>query len=187
MKIKTIDGFKIRNTIDLDFSVIGDREVYPYINKGEVWLDKTFVKEKSFFIKLFNKRRRLIKKFGYEQAKKILRGKVKTADLKKIRIKFLKKIKGLTVYLVKGAAVREALDPNFCFGGHPLIYGYIPKKEVWIDNAAAPKERKYIILHELYEFNLIKRGMSYNNAHDYALAAEKEARRNDGIAHYLKD
>ena len=51
MKIKTIDGFKIRNTIDLDFSVIGDREVYPYINKGEVWLDKTFVKEKSFFIK----------------------------------------------------------------------------------------------------------------------------------------
>lgn len=186
-KLKFIDGFKIRNTIDIDFSVIGDRENYPYIEKGEVWFDRAFIKEKEFFITLFEERKRLTKKYGYERAKEILRTRVSPIIKKNIKLKAIQKGKKFTVYLVNGSLVRKSFDPSFCFGGHYLVYKYVPKGEVWIDNAFSARERKYVIVHELHELNLMKKGMSYNNAHDYACAAEKEARRNDGVGHYLKD
>ncbi|MEK7158954.1 MAG: hypothetical protein AAB575_03515 [Patescibacteria group bacterium] len=186
-RIRLVDGFKIRNTIDVDFSVIGDHRVYPYIEKGEVWFDRAFIKEKNFFIKLFKNRLLLMKKYGYERAKEILRTQTNSTAQKKIKRKIIKKEKNLTIYLVDGARVRKTLDPSFCFGGHWKVYKYIPKNEIWIDNATLPKERKYVIVHETYELKLMKKGMNYNNAHDFATAAEKSARRNDGVAHYLKD
>lgn len=185
MKIKLVDGFKIRNTEDIDFSVIGDNSVYPYIKRGETWFDKSFEKEKDFFVKLFKKRKFLTKKYGYEKAKEMLRPKPKNvADL---RLKLLGKNKKTKIYLSDGAKLRQNLDPSFCFGGHFKVYDYIPKGEVWIDNATQEKERKYVLVHELYELQLMSQGKNYNNAHDFANAAEKEARRNDGVAVYPKD
>lgn len=101
-------------------------------------------------------------------------------------MKLLKKQGKLKIYLVNGHKIRANFDPNFYAGGHGLVYKYMPKNEVWIDNTATPKERKYILVHELYELNLMKKGKSYNNAHDYANAAEKEARRRDGAV-YITD
>ncbi|MBI5077201.1 hypothetical protein HZB94_02370 [Candidatus Falkowbacteria bacterium] len=190
LKTKLVDGFKIRNTIDVDFSVIGGHEVYPYIDKGEIWFDRAFIKEREHFVKLFEERTRLTKLYGYERAKEMLRTKVSPIGNKKLKKQEIKKLKGakdVEVYLVNGALVRKAFDPSFCFGGHYLVYKYVPKGEVWIDNAFSSQERKYVIIHELHELNLMKKGMSYNNAHDYACAAEKEARRNDGVGRYLKD
>lgn len=192
-KIRIVDGFKIRNTIDVDFSVIGDHNLYPYIGRGEIWFDRAFIKEKDFFIRLFRERSLLTKKFGYEKAKEILRAKwcLDAAwhdnSLKRIRLKIVRREKFLTIFLVDGGVVRKTLDPNFCFGGHWKIYKYIPKNEVWIDSAVLPGERKYVIIHEMHELKLMKKGMNYNNAHDFASASEKAARRNDGVGHYLKD
>jgi len=194
MKIKIVDGFKIRNTLDNDFCVIGDRSIYPYIKQDEVWFEKIFLPEKAYLLSMFKKKKQLVRKVGYEKAKKILRSAMKGKDLGEIRIRLLQKKligegkKGVVkIFLVKGAEVRKFFDPDFCFGGHWLVYDYIPKGEIWIDDVAEKQERKYIIIHEVYEVGLMQRGKSYNNAHDFATAAEKEAKRNNGIAKYLKD
>jgi hypothetical protein len=184
MKIKLVDGFKVRNTEDIDFSVIGDNSVYPFIKPGEIWFDKSFIKEKDFFMELFKKRKILTEKYGYEKAKEMLRPKSK--DLSGLRIKLIEEKGNTKIYLVDGAKVRQNLDPSFCFGGHWLVYNYVPKGEVWMDNATQEAEIKYIMVHELYELQLMSQGKDYNNAHDFANAAEKEARRKDG-AKYKRD
>lgn len=184
MKLILVNGFDIRNTLDIDFSVIGDNSTYPYIKRGEIWFDKSFEKEKDFFITLFKKRKNLINKFGYEKAKKILRPK--TYNPVDLHVKLITTNKKIKIYLIDGAKLRQNQDPNFCFGGHWKVYEYIPKGEVWIDDATQEKERKYVIVHELYELKLMLHGKNYDNAHDYANAAEKEARRNDGVAAFLK-
>ena len=186
-KIKEVDGFKIRNSIDIDFGVIGDNNIYPYIKKGEIWFDKAFKKEQDFFIKLFNKKKKLIKKFGYEKAKAMLRVKLHDVKTDQIIIRQIKKTNRYSVLLVNGAKVRSLFDPSFCFGGHWLVYDYIPEGQVWLDSVTDKKEQKYVLTHELYEIELMHKGKSYNNAHDYACAAEKEARRSSGVANYLKD
>ncbi len=53
--------------------------------------------------------------------------------------------------------------------------------------AVSKKEQKYILHHELFELSLMEKGKSYNNAHDFANAAEKELRRNDKVTKYIKD
>ncbi|MCX6742616.1 MAG: hypothetical protein NT116_00075 [Candidatus Parcubacteria bacterium] len=187
MKIKIVDGFKIRNTFDVDFSMLADYINTPYVKPGEIWLDKIFLSEKKKILSEYIKDRRLIKKYGYEKAKKMMRAtSQKDFNTQKIKIKLIKKQGKLKIYLVNGRKIREALDPNFQFGGHHLVYDYMPTNEVWIDNTVSPKERKYVLVHELYEYDLMKKGKSYNNAHDYANAAEKEARRKDGFK-YVTD
>jgi len=187
MKIKIVDGFKIRNTFDDEFGILADYVNTPYLPEGEVWLDKVFLAEKKKILGEYNKSRSLMKKYGYEKAKKMMRFKVaKGFKIDTIKIKLLKKQGSLKIYLVKGRKIRENLDPNFYFGGHYLVYKYVPKNEVWLDDTVMPKERKYILVHELFELGLMKKGKSYNNAHDYANAAEKEARRKDGAV-YVTD
>ncbi|MEK6935175.1 MAG: hypothetical protein AABW67_00135 [Nanoarchaeota archaeon] len=65
------------------------------------------------------------------------------------------------------------------------------RKEIWIDIRQDKREIKYTLLHEYIEAKLLLKWdkyyiQSYNNAHDYSLAAEKSARRKDGAV-YLKD
>jgi hypothetical protein len=187
MIIKLVDGFKIRNTIDLDFGCIEDNLASPYIPKNEIWFDKAFLKEKKSMLAGFLKKRALMKKYGYEKAKAILLRGMKRIDPKKVHLKLLEKRSGLKIYLVSGCLVREHFDFNFVFGGHGFVYSYVPKDEVWLDDAMLTKERKYVLIHELYELNLMKKGKKYNDAHDYACAREKEARRLGGVAKYLKD
>lgn len=186
-KVKIVDGFKIRNTIDLDFGNIEDSLTCPYIPKNEIWFDRAFANEKDSMLATFIKKRSLMKKVGYEKAKKLLREKMKRIDSDKVKIKLLERQGALKIYLVSGKKVRQHFDFNFVFGGHDLVYDYVPKNEVWLDNAMLTKERKYVLIHELYERNLMKKGKNYDNAHDYACAREKEERRLDGVAKYLKD
>ncbi|MDD2758049.1 MAG: hypothetical protein PHD72_01585 [Patescibacteria group bacterium] len=186
-KLKIVDGWKIRNTVDIDFCNIEDRLSMPFIPKGEIWFDRGFLKEKKIMSAVFLKKRKLMKKYGYARAKKILLSGMKKIDLKKIRLKLLSQRGAVKIYLVSGRLVRQHLDFNFVFGGHWLVYKYVPKNEIWLDDAMLTKERKYVLIHELYELNLMKKGLSYNDAHDFASAREKQARRKDGVAEYLKD
>lgn len=183
---KIIDGFKVRNTIDIEFSMIADHDSAPFIPKGRIWLERYYKAERDLIIKYFLKRKSLVKKIGYEKAKTKLRFS-NPLPLDESKKQLIIKT-GLTkIILVDGQSVRKNIDPNFCFGGHFKVYKYIPKNELWLDNCVDQKEIPYILIHELQELDLMRDGMSYNNAHDYANAAEKEARRNDGVAKYPKD
>lgn len=185
-KIKIVDGFKVRNTIDIEFSMIGDHQTSPFIPKGEIWLEQYYQQECKTIIEYFLKRKALTKKIGYEKAKAKLRPS-KISPLDKNNKELIIKFEQTKIYLVHGKFIRKNIDPSFCFGGHYMVYKYVPKNELWIDDCVATKEIPYILIHELRELDLMKKGMSYNNSHDHANASEKEARRNDGVAKYPKD
>ena len=80
--------------------------------------------------------------------------------------------------------MRRYLDPYFVLGGHDLVYSYIPKNTVWLDDVIDQKELPYILLHEKEERNIMEKGKSYDVAHRFAIAIDQEARIKDGLASY---
>jgi len=188
MKLKYVDGMKIRNTLDTDFCVIGSNRIYPYIPKNEIWFDRKYKKEEKHFLKVHLFELKLMKKMSYEKVRVIVEKKfLVKIDKDKIPNFVVRKrrYKGFIVKYVDGRIVRKFIDPKFVLGMH--FIGEKPeRKEIWIDIRQNKKEYKYTLIHEYSEAKLMKKGMNYNNAHDYAIAAEKVARRKDG-AKYLRD
>jgi hypothetical protein len=85
----------------------------------------------------------------------------------------------LAIWLVDGCRVRDLAYLHFTLGGHDLRYRFIPRGEVWIDDAVAPAERPAIIEHELTERRLMATGESYEDAHLVASRAESRFRRRE--------
>lgn len=83
---------------------------------------------------------------------------------------------GVDIYLVDGAHVRNNVNPDFVDGGHDLVYDFIPKGEVWVDNVPSVQDRQANLAHELYERGLMADGMGYDEAHDEALEYERALR-----------
>jgi hypothetical protein len=65
----------------------------------------------------------------------------------------------IDVWLVNGESVRDKYYIDFTEGGHDLVYHFIPRREVWIDDDLSPKERKFVLLHELHERNLMSKAL----------------------------
>lgn len=183
MKVKFVDGHKVRMSIDTDFCAISSWKRDKYIPKGEIWIDKAFRKEAGWLKKIHLFENKMLGK-SYAERKRIVRKKF-AQRIKTIPKFVLRKEcrKGLIIKYVDGSIVRRYIDPKFVLGGHDFVYDYIPREEVWIDNCQGKKEIKYTIIHEIHERNLMKKGMSYDSAHDLALAAEKKARIKDGAVY----
>jgi len=196
-----VDGAKIRTELDKEFTNFGQHFCFPFIPEYEFWIDKEAVpNERNFFIDHLLVEWRLMKiGFPYFAAaefanmkerserkkagdlKKIL-GKDGIPSVKKVHQQLLKTIgdgeKKISVWLVFGRLVRSIFDIEFTEGGHDLVYNYIPKNEVWLDNDVVLKERIYIILHELCERSLMEQGFSYSKAHEKASEIEWKSRHN---------
>jgi len=99
--------------------------------------------------------------------------------MKPPRLRLLGQVTGLVVYLVDGEHVRNELDLDFTAGGNEAIYpNYVPKGEIWIDDALSALDRTATVLHEIVERNLmLGKGWSYDRAHDAASAAERPFRK----------
>jgi hypothetical protein len=69
------------------------------------------------------------------------------------------------VWLVSGEAVRTLYFLDFTEGGHDKVYPFVPDNEVWIDDDLGEGERKFVLIHELYERWLMARGKEYEEAH----------------------
>lgn len=184
MVVKIVDAAKIRNTVETDFSGWGTHGDYPFIPLGEFWLDKHLKQEKSLFLGLYKLERsmrgksfRLIR----ETAKKKL-----TTEKPKLTVQKKVKRGDLTILYVDGASVRRGFDPYFILGGHDLVYPYIPKKQVWIDSCQTESEKTFSLIHEMDERARMEKGLEYANAHDFALATERMARRKDGVADFIR-
>jgi hypothetical protein len=196
MKIKYVSGIKIRNTIDADFGVIGSNKIYSYIPKGEIWFDGLYKEEKEHFLKIHLYELGLMKRMSYEKARKIIEKKFNYVPweefVKKTKKKIpdlvvrIRKYKGYIVKYVDGRTVRKYINPKFILGIHLMLNKKARKKEIWVDIRQDKREYKYTLIHEYEEARLMRKGMSYNDAHGLALAYEKAARRKDG-ARYLKD
>ena len=98
--------------------------------------------------------------------------------IKAIHKKILKKYKKIRIWIINGELVRSLLYLDYGEGGHDIVYKFIPKNEIWIEDDMPSKERNFIILHELHERNWMLKGYKYIPAHKKATKIEDFARHN---------
>ncbi len=188
MNTKIVDGFEIRNKIDVDFSGVGSKTMYAYIPEEELWIDTVLSAEKEFYEKLHALEKQLLEKgIPYSEARKkvcdeFLQPKPHNLE---VEIYSFPVDTGLRCSVVDGTIVRKYFDPKFIQGGHHLVYSYMPAHHIWIEEAFK-KEWDFIIAHEKYEQNVMLAGLNYDYAHDLACAVEKQERRRQAVAKYLK-
>jgi hypothetical protein len=82
------------------------------------------------------------------------------------------------VYTVDGTTVRDTVDTDYTEGGHDLVYpGAIPKGEIWVEAGDPELDMLCAAAHEMFERHLMDHEkMSYDRAHDHALAFEQVLR-----------
>ena len=183
--IRYVDGFKIRNTLDDDFGVIGRYSTAIahfspkyYIPPNEIWIDAPFHQELDFFLtsEFYTDEHPEFKKMSYHKVREHLKKELCLAGPLPHFKKHLHS-SDPEIILVDGKVVRAYLDPDFIFGGHEYVYDYVPKNEIWLDQFTDPQELPFIEHHEKIERNLMKAGATYDEAHDIASAEEKRLRR----------
>ncbi len=196
-KIVFVDGFKIRNTLDLEFDMFHKKsiDISPkygytpkyYIPADETWIDYRYKKEKDFLLasnKFFFKDHYDI---PYLEARALAKKELCKSGIIPVFVQRQEKRGSLQILYVNGFVVRNYIDPEFSFGGHEFVYDYVPKNEVWLDNLMDPHELKYVLAHELRERDLMSQGEIYDSAHEVACAFERKQRRDDGIGFYPGD
>lgn len=198
ISVYIVDGKYIRDKINEEFTNFGSSYRFRFIPKNEFWIDKEYGRcnEIKYYVKNLFVESELIKKGkGYDTALDIadkiekrfrdMNEGIKKRHLKrkeiiqKIHSKLLKKYsKKLKVWVVNGRYIRDYYFIDFTEGGHEYVYKFVPKNEVWIEKDLRENERPFVILHEIHERNLMKKGMKYEHAHHSASTIEHECRKN---------
>lgn len=178
-----VDGFKVRNTLEVDFNILGRRSLSIavdtpkfWIPEGEVWIDHRFRDESDFLIRVAT----FItptKESGYRSLRALAKEEFCDLSPNGKHVLRIEKKGELAVVYVDGEIVRRTFDPEFVMGGHSLVYDYIPEKELWIDAKLEEAELPFILEHEEGEYNLMKEGSTYESAHDLVTVVEKNNRR----------
>lgn len=208
ISIWVVDGKKIRDSLDPEFTNYGFHYCNSYIPEKEFWIDKEAAPdEKRFFIAYMATVWKLMRSgWTYKQA--VIQGElVERAERQKAKVvkelfqenysdqiktihKYLagKIADNISVWIVDGKLVRALFYIDFTEGGHYLVYPFVPKKEIWLDNDLMVKERSYVLLHEACELGLMARGLTYDQAHRKASRVEWQCRSlKKDILKYLAD
>jgi len=195
-----VDGFWIRKNIEEEFTNCSDFHKFKFIPKNEVWIDKdNNAFEMKYFIKFYLAKEKYLSLGKHykkavklanlieknERGKNIFLRKLKNVSneqlINKIHKKLLRKYSNdkVKTWIVDGFLVRSLIFLDFTHGGHDFVYRFVPKNEVWIDDVISSKDLKYVLVHELRERRLMKKGMKYNNAHyNFASKIELYLRKN---------
>jgi hypothetical protein len=196
-----VDGKFIRDKINEEFTNFGLNSRFKFIPKNELWIDKEYGNgdEIKYYLKNLLTETELIKNgknYGpaLDIADKIEKNERckhetlmknhcdKKTIIKKLRLERLEKYsKKINVWIVNGRLVRDYFFIDFTEGGHDLVYDFIPKGEVWIDDDLRKSERVFVLLHEIHERNLMKKGVNYDHAHKSASMIEHHCRKNPRI------
>lgn len=172
-----VDGKYIRDNTDPEFTNFGHHYLFSFIPKNEFWIDREHNKgETNFFIDHILIEHRLMaegkdESYAMEMGDRVERKERKNSQLatevhkdatkkedliKKIHKELLKEYsKNVDVWVVSGELVRDFFYIDFTEGGHDRVYAFIPEREIWLDDDLSPGERKFILLHELHERNLM--------------------------------
>ena len=177
-----VDGKYIRENIDEEFTNFGQHFRFRFVPKNEFWIDKTRQGgEEQFYIDHMIAENRMMSEgkdyyYALKMADKIekrerstvrfiknLKKSHKENVIKRIHKKLLKKYSNkINVWVVKGDLVRSMFFIDFTEGGHDMVYSFIPKNEIWLDDDLSEKEMKFILLHEMHERNLMAHGWPYD-------------------------
>ena len=192
-----VDGKYIRDNINEEFNNFGLNSRFRFIPRKELWIDKEYgnPNEIKYYIKNLLKEVELMedgmdydsafdKADKFERSYRLKHEKKydKKTLIKKIHLNLLKKYsKKIKVYIVNGRLVRDYLFIDFTEGGHDFVYDFVPKNELWLDYDIRRTERDFVLLHELYERNLMKKGIKYEHAHKSVSTIEHFCRKNPKI------
>lgn len=183
-----VDGKYIRDNIEEEFTNYGQHYRFRFIPKDEFWIDKERTPgEEKYFIDsmlLINRlmsmgvsHKKAVKRANRIEKRERSKSKLmkKEMKIKKTRGNVLKTVykkliedyknKKIKIWIVNGELVRDLFFVDFTEGGHDKVYSFIARNEIWIDDDLELNERKFVILHELHERNLMSKGMDYDSAH----------------------
>ncbi len=195
-----VDGDYIRTHIDKEFTNFGQHYRFPFIPKNEFWIDQQngSPEEDYFITHLLNEHRFMAEGMSYEEAlekankveqnerrkSQMVRSLIGGKPDKHVVANYVHKAPlpfdkcPLRIWVVRGSLVRSIFYNDFTQGGHDLVYEFVPKNEIWLDDDLTEDERLLVLLHEVYERNLMAKGMAYDPAHDRASWLEYLCRHN---------
>lgn len=177
-----VDGNYIRRNVDEEFTNFGQHYRFRFIPKDEFWIDKEYgSKEARYYINhMFVENRLMSGGMSYEDAIDVadraerrerhksgwIKHKIQKMGRRELLAKIRKRLwvtysRKVKVWIVNGELVRTVCLIGFTEGGHDKIYSFIPRNEIWIDDDVGSKERKFILLHEMHERNLMREGWGY--------------------------
>jgi hypothetical protein len=186
VEIWRVDGRRVRDELDVDFTNGAHGFVRRYVPKNEIWLDRDAPGSGEWVywaVHQLVERAQMARGAPYltalRRANRAERAERRAAGERPVRsaavrLRTLGEAAGRTVWLVDGRLVRTSMNLDFTLGGHHLRYRFIPRREIWIDDAVAAAERPAILHHEAIEIGHMLRGKRYDEAH--ALASRAEAR-----------
>lgn len=185
LSVWLVDGDDVRDLIDPDFTDYGEHAHDAYVPEAEIWIDaETKPSEVEFFVTSAERERRLSESdhtydLVHDQVDAASRGERQLDDdaLDDVQTSQLASEGPVEVWVVDGEAVRRRFDPDFIYGGHWLVYPFIPRCTIWLEDTLSDTERPAILLHELSECVDMAQGMAYKPAHRRATALELDARR----------
>ncbi|MFH1608089.1 MAG: hypothetical protein ABIA78_03065 [archaeon] len=200
-KIWIVDGNYIRTNMDEEFTNYGQHCRFKFIPKNELWIDKEYGgdDESEFYIDIMLNINRFISQgLNHKEAvrrvniierkerrkseffkRSIGKTNKKEEEIKAVKKELIKKYSSkMKVWIVNGELVRDLFFLDFTEGGHDKVYHFIPKNEIWIDDDVSSNERKFVLLHEIHERNLMSRGKDYKSAHRSSSKIEFFARHN---------
>lgn len=181
-----VDGMYIRDNMDIEFTNFGHHISYDFIPSDELWIDKEYGigGEEKYFIERMLCELKLLsdglkqyyasKKAKTSEAKlrnefeevllHINKKKQNFTIVKKVHKCFLEEYSNdqLKIWIVFGKMVRDIFFIDFTEGGHGLVYKFVPKDEIWIDDDLNKEEIPFVLLHEVFERNLMLQGYCYD-------------------------
>lgn len=84
---------------------------------------------------------------------------------------------GMKIFEVDDNYIKTKIYADFTEGGNGYAYpNFVPMDEIWVAKDKEQKNKEAIILHELAEVAKMKKGMSYDNAHEIANKKEMKYR-----------
>jgi hypothetical protein len=188
-----VDGRWLRDHLDVEFTNGAHHHSRRYVPRDEVWIDREAPGAGEIPFHLTHQlTERALMAAGASYLEALDRAtrrerRARRATLARhlppreareaLRLERLEAAGGDAVWLVDGRGVRDRFCPEFTLGGHGLRYRFIPRREIWIDDAVVQRERHLIIAHEVLELGLMRRGLSYHAAHRRASALERRLRR----------
>ncbi len=86
----------------------------------------------------------------------------------------------ITIWVVDGTYVRTHIDEEFTNYAQHYAFKFIPENEFWLDKEAEEDEQPFFIDHLLVEYELMKKGMPYDDALEAADKKEKSEREKAG-------
>ncbi|MCX6735623.1 MAG: hypothetical protein NTZ13_00895 [Candidatus Parcubacteria bacterium] len=196
-----VDGSLVRRDLDENFTEYEHHARYKFIPANEIWIEKdTNEEEWKYFLENLDLERKYMEEgLSLEKAaekanaqeqkdrrhspriQKILDSHHKRKEaLEKIHKEKLTEwcTEYLTVWRIDGGIVRALYMVDYADGGHDLVYDFVPKNEIWIEEVLDENERKFILLHEMHERYLMSQGKDYHHAHEGATIIEAHYRKN---------